>query len=170
MQPLLGESDLKRIFPKFISEASIDASSMIYMLKTGLLGRAASEIVFFASPGVIKETGWSSLPVKVFLTSEKACSNDGSVIKIAEEKHIPVISEDKKILLKAGEKNILHYNTLMILNYFLLISRISLEEYEEYFVLLSDIARYGKEIFSFAFEVKESIIAQKEKGAFIFPE
>lgn len=142
--------------------ASIDASSIIYLLKTGVLGTAASAIHFYASPQVIDEVGWPSLPVRSVVPKGDFSSNDESVLILAEELGVPVISEDKKILLAARERGIPFYNAAMVLNYLLKIEKINITQYDEFFSELVKVARYSRDVIEYAVRDKEQILRELE--------
>lgn len=139
-----------------IDKISIDASSIIYMLKVGILGYVSAEMVLFASEGIEREVGWPRLPLqKVSVPHE--LSNDESVIYIAEKKEIPLLSEDREVLGEARERGIPFYNTLMILNYLLLKGRVSSIEYDEYLSRLKEISRYSQEILDYGDAVRKLV-------------
>ena len=129
----------------------IDASSMIYLLKTGLLGSLAAEVNLMAPPGVIAETQWPHLPVEpVKLSNEDSTdyTNDQSLVVLARERNVPVLSEDYEVLTDARESGLDYYNTLMMLNYLLLKGRISREEYPLYLERLKECAHYSDGVLS----------------------
>lgn len=144
-------------------EASIDASSIIYLLKAGALGTAASVIHFYASPQILDEVGWPSLPVQTVVPSGSFHSNDESVLMLAVELGVPVISEDKKILLAARNRGIPFYNAAMVLNYLLKVRKINIAQYDEFFSDLMKVARYSQDIIDYALHDKEQILAGLER-------
>lgn len=145
------------MFPS-LREASVDASSIIYMLKCGLLGKTASHIKLYCSPPVAAETGWPGLPVTQVMPKGRFSTNDESVVLLGEEMNIPVISEDKKLLMAAERKGLRYFNTLMILNWLLHISAIDEKEYGEYYRELLKTARYSREVLDYAEEIRKKII------------
>lgn len=140
-----------------IKEISIDASSIIYMLKTGILGYVSAEIELLACQGIIEEVGWPRLPVNVVEMPEDAMTNDDSVIAVADRRKVPLLSEDLEILQEAREREIPHFNTLMILNYLLLKGRISPDEYPEYLGRLREISRYSDEILEYGSAIRDLV-------------
>jgi hypothetical protein len=132
-----------------ISEISIDASSMIYLLKIGLLGSVSAEITLLATQGVIDEVQWPRLPVTSCQIHSNELTNDESVVRLAEIRKISVLSEDQEVLLNARSRGLNHYNTLMILNYLFLKMRISGDEYDLYLERLKEISFYSKSVLEY---------------------
>jgi hypothetical protein len=135
-------------FHNGIPEIAIDASSMIYLLKIGLLGSLAAEVRLLSTPQVIKETGWPHLPVQAVEVEDETISNDDSLVLLGERKNIPVLSEDYEILMNAKGLGLDYYNSLMMINYLLFKRRIVPEEYQEYLGRLRGCAHYSREILS----------------------
>ncbi len=137
---------------KFISgldELCIDASSMIYLLKTGLLGSLAAEVKLLAPPGVIAETDWPHLPVEAVAPGDEDAelyTNDQSLVVLARERNSPVLSEDYEVLMDARENSLDYFNTLMMLNYLLLKGRIQKEEYPLYLERLKECSHYSERV------------------------
>jgi len=136
----------------------IDASSMIYHLKIGLLGSLAAEITLISTPGVIKEVGWPHLPVTSRDISTGTYTNDESLVILASREKVPVLSEDKEILTRAGELGLEYYNTLMMLNYLLLKGRVMPEEYPEYLTRLIECSHYSDAVLSTGHAVHAEVL------------
>jgi len=148
---------LPELFLSGLTEISVDASSLIYMLKIGVLGYAAAEIQFLANPSIIEEVGWPHLPVRSCGQKQERVENDDTVIDLAASKKIPLLSEDLGILKKAKERGIPFFNTLMILNYLLLKGRVSREDYDLFLDRLKDISHYSSEIFLYGEAVRRLV-------------
>lgn len=146
-------------FTRGMKAISIDASSIIYFLKTGILGYVAAEIELFSSQGVNDEVGWPRLPLTLVPVPEEM-SNDASVLYVAETRGIPVLSEDREVLKEAEERNLPFYNALMILNYLLLKGRIGTGEYDEYLDRLKEISRYSREILEYGDSIRKLVEAE----------
>lgn len=151
-----GMAVIPEIFICGIGEISIDASSIIYMLKTGILGYVSAVMDLLASPGVIEEVGWPRLPVRKIPVGG-SLTNDDTVLFLAEQRGIPLISEDMEILEKARKKGIPYFNTLMILNYLLFRKRVSSAEYSVYLNRLTEVSRYSRDVLEYGAAVKELI-------------
>lgn len=148
--------DLPEDFLKGMNRCSIDASSIIYMLKTGILGYVSAEISLVASKEVIEEVGWPRLPVDAVQVDQEM-TNDDTVLYLAEKNEIPLISEDLEILQEARDRKIPFYNTLMILNFLLLKGRIAPGDYPEYFERLVEISHYSDEVIGYGKEIERII-------------
>ena len=148
-------------FQSGIKILSVDASSIIYMLKVGILGYVAAEIKLIASKQIINEVGWPRLPISPFEVSEEI-TNDQTVVELAKQKGVSVLSEDLEVLKNAGMQNLPYYNTLMVLNYLLFKGRISLSEYPEYLNRLIEISHYSKDVLTYGSELNKLIIEKLE--------
>lgn len=147
-------------FFKGIRELSIDASSTIYLLKTGLLGTVAAEINLFASDLIIEEVGWPHLPVHGIQIENENLTNDETVVELAFNRNISVLSEDREVLKNAGSKGLNYYNTLMILNYLLLKKRIDNSEYSDYLERLSVVSHYSRDILDYGARIRELVLKE----------
>ena len=150
-------------FLKGFSELCIDASSMIYLLKIGLLSTLGAEVKLVSTPQVIEETGWPHLPVSAELPrpslyGDGDVSNDDSLVLLAESRRSPVLSEDYELLMNAKEAGLEYYNTLMILNYLLLKKRISPAEYPEYLDRLKECSHYSEKVMTHGALVHEAVL------------
>ena len=157
------------LFLQGLTELSVDASSLIYLLKTGLLGSLAAEVELLSTPQVIKETEWPHLPVRAVdvLQDEdgEPVSNDESVVVLAQRRKIPVLSEDYEVLMHAGSLGLEYYNTLMILNYLLLKKRITPDEYPEYLERLKNCSHYSVKIMEQGALVHDAVLKYIESHA-----
>ncbi|MDA3810370.1 MAG: hypothetical protein PF518_08585 [Spirochaetaceae bacterium] len=144
-------------FIKGINAIVIDASSLIYHLKVGILGFLAAEMILISSEQVIEEVGWPHLPVMGFTLDNSTLTNDETIVELAKLKKLPVLSEDKEVLLNAKNHGLSYYNSLMMLNYLLLKKRISLLEYPEYLHRLIDISHYSEDILEYGNRIKNVI-------------
>jgi len=142
-----------------IDEISIDASSIIYSLKVGILGYLSAEVSLISTEAIIEEVQWPRLPVKSHKIFENAeMTNDESVVELAKIQSCPVLSEDKEVLENARKNGLHYYNTLMMLNYLLLKQRITKKEYPEYLQRLIDISHYSEDILEYGTLLNQSIL------------
>lgn len=160
-----ARSELERL-----SEAAVDASSMIYMLKAGFFGYAASEINLYTVGPVAQEVGWPELPVRIadlrrggdvgwtrdtieiahaFVDSDTG-ANDELLLRLAAARSLPVISEDHGVLNQAEEHGLPYFNALMVLALVRIRNRITEDDYEECFELLRGVGHYGLDVLSFS--------------------
>lgn len=140
-----------------IKELSIDASSIIYLLKVGILGSVAAEISLISPQQIIEEVGWPHLPVNPVPIDNSEMTNDETVVELARLRKISVLSEDREVLDNARISGLKYYNTLMILNYLLLKKRIPQEEYPVYLARLIEISHYGRDILEYGESIKKLV-------------
>ncbi|MFP4330297.1 MAG: hypothetical protein ACLFP6_06245 [Spirochaetaceae bacterium] len=132
-----------------LREAAIDTSSLIYMLKAGFLGLLAGVVTLRTVEEVVQESGWPSLPVVVDhpgARREEEVDTDALLLNFAVNRRLPLISEDRALLLKAGEAGLEYYNSLMMLALLRYRGRIDTAWYTEAKSHLLEVARYGDEI------------------------
>ena len=129
-----------------LSKVTIDASSIIYMLKAGFLGLLGSTISLRSVPEVIEEVGWPELPVIAVPTASPkpaATTNDDLLLLLAQEEGIPVVSEDRAILMAAEGAGLEYYNALMMLAFLLYRGRMEEHWFREAYERLLEVAHYG---------------------------
>ncbi len=136
-----------------ISTLCIDACSIIYHLRTGILGSLAAEVTLVSTTPVIEEVGWPHLPVEPFPVENEDETNDRNLFLLAREQKIPLLTEDLELIKKARREGMEHYNTLMMLNYLYLRKRVGEEEYPEYLERLTSYARYSDEVMEYGEKV-----------------
>jgi predicted nucleic acid-binding protein len=153
-----------------LTEAAVDASSMIYMLKAGFFGYAAAEVRLFTVGPVAGEVGWPELPVRIVdlrrggevpwtadtveiaeaYVDNADRPNDELLLELARRRSLAVVSEDLAVLESAAGHGLAHFNALMLLALLALRGRIEAPDYEEYFALLRSIGRYRGDVLDFA--------------------
>jgi hypothetical protein len=141
--------ELRDAFDK-LDEAVIDACSIIYLLKTGVFESLAVRLNLITTDDVYAETGWPldgnkpRLPLSLFPASPQARSNDHGLFLLAQERHLPLISEDKEVLILAQKAELPYYNSLMLLLYLYHKGILNEEEFLLYRERLLGEAHYGK--------------------------
>jgi hypothetical protein len=140
-----------------LSSAIIDTSSLIYLSKINCLTLLAGSCKLFTIPDVVKEYGGLIGDIEIVNAPPYKMITDQKLVRICIANKLPVISEDKKLLLDAQKKNIPYYNTLMVLNFLLLKNKINREEYAVLLEKLKTVARYGKDVWRFGAEVNKVI-------------
>lgn len=155
------EINYQKVFSEFnaLDAAAIDASSIIYMSKAGYLDDLAAEIRLFSPGPVISETGYDDLPVKPLAGINDAKSNDRLLVAYSLAHQIPLISEDKKILMEIKRARRPYFNSLMMLNFLLFRSRISAGDHRVYFRRLADFAWYSPAVLAFSKSIFTAIKA-----------
>jgi hypothetical protein len=137
-----------------LTEAAVDASSIIYMLKAGFLGLLGHTIRLVTIEAVRDETGWRPPEVEVRrepaldpgLPGPGALSNDERLLRFAADSGLPVISEDRGLLEEAGRRGLDYYNSLMMLLLLRHRGRIDDAWYVEARDRLLSVGRYSDEI------------------------
>jgi hypothetical protein len=129
-----------------LEQAAVDACSIIYLLKTGVFERLSALLTLVTTNEVFLETKWPRLPVRIESTPEKALSNDHGLFLLAREKNIPLISDDKEVLLLAREGGLDYYNSLMMLIFLEYRGKISRGNFSLYYERLMEEVHYSGEV------------------------
>ena len=137
---------------KTLDRAIIDTSSVIYLSKTDLLKATAKTLHLITVAGVVNETGDDVLfkhieIVDVFSNVDARTDTDQCVVNMAVHLKIPVISEDKKVLMNAKAAGLAYYNSLMILNFLLYKGVIQKDSYGKPLHRLKQSAHYSAEVY-----------------------
>jgi len=144
--------DLNNILTKFnnLDSLIIDASSIIYLNKLNILSKLQVSLLLLTIQEIIEETGIYSYDFKIIDHNIKNKTNDEKLIILAINKRIPVISDDKKILLKLKKNNIDYYNSIMMLNFLYYKNEINIQEYKKLTEKLKNFAWYSKKIITYS--------------------
>jgi hypothetical protein len=142
----------KQILYQFstLRQAVVDASSIIYMHKAGFLSEVAAVIRLYSPEDVLKETKLQSLAVHPIKWNQGAASNDQKLMSCAMFLGLPVIADDRKILLRLDREKISYFNALMMLHFLLFRGRIATERHRLFFQKLKDCAWYSSSVLTFA--------------------
>jgi hypothetical protein len=154
-----NEVDLLSGF-KTLTSAVVDSSSIIYMYKCGFLDIATQSISLHTPKIVIEEIGISGLPLIVHnsIADGQMVTADKQVVQLAVDLKLPVISEDKKVLMDVAKYKLPYYNSLMVLNFLLFLKKIVLEQYDQYHCKLLSVARYSAFVLTYGENVKKCIM------------
>jgi hypothetical protein len=131
-----------------------DTSTLIYLDRIKLLPLVCEFYQLQIPLDVVQEFGRA--PAGGILCGETYVGGaDQAVLEMATELHLPVLSEDRQLLMSSRFLKLKYYNTLMILLALLLQKRISPAEYERAYASLRETARYspavwqvGEQVFS----------------------
>jgi len=140
-----------------LNKVLIDASSIIYMDRANFLVLLASSIRLFSIQEILTETGPVSKRIKPLIYNKTASSNDQKLVSCALELNLPVISEDKKILMAMKRAGRPFFNSLMMLNFLLYRRRIQNQQYIQYHLALKKFARYSDDIWDYGAAVNAAI-------------
>ena len=152
-----------------LKKAVIDTSSIVYMNKAGFFETVCRTLDLITHPEVLRELEnpgtkepWvqnvaasitlQDLPAHIDPLSGRA---DGRLLALASHLHIPLISEDGKLLMKCDRAGVPYYNSLMILLYLFYRGVIDDSKYDRFKRLLLPHARYSQRVLAY------------EKAAFI---
>ena len=156
MKKMIGKEKVFFEFKK-LKEAIVDASSIIYMKKAGFFDELEDYLQLYSLKEIIEETGFNDLKVNLIQSGSKLLSNDEKLIDAALRQKIPVISEDKKILIQLEKKGISYFNALMMLHFLLFKKKIDTEAHSVYLNRLKRIARYSDYVIEFGEEVYKEV-------------
>ena len=131
-----------------------DTSTLIYLERIELLELCCRSFQFQVTPEVVAEFG-RPLPDCMLCESGSMGNADRSVVRLALEQGVPVLSEDKALLMSADRLGLTYYNSLMIILALLFQKKLELDAYHGAYAELVTIARYspavlqvGRQVFS----------------------
>ncbi len=132
-----------------LEEACIDASSVIYMCKSGFFDRVYQALRLSTVPAVAEEVGREADGITLFRPADQTLTSDAQLIQCAYERQLAVISEDKQLLLSAKRLHLPYYNALMMLNWLLFKGLIQQFHYHRYHAALQSCARYSDAVWNY---------------------
>ena len=149
-----------------LERAVIDTSSLIYLKKINLLWKTVQTIGLITVSGVKDEFGSSDIftHIEIIELNEIKTNTDRQIMQTAADLRLPVISEDKKILMAAANSGLPFFNTLMIMNFLIYKKEIDHQGYNTALQLLRKKAYYEGFIFDFGRAVYEKIMEKDEKN------
>ena len=133
-----------------VRSVAIDTSSIIYLSKSGLLDRL-SELIQLKTVGqVVQEAGLPSLPVDFVATHQddlnRPIDADTAILQCAVRERIPLLSEDRKLLMRADVRGVPYYNSLMMIALMALRGVIAEGEIADSRDRLVKVAHYGSRV------------------------
>ena len=141
-----------------LKEALIDASSIIYTDRAKFLPILTSTIKLFTIREILSETGPVSYNIKLLSHRDRISPTDLKLIACAQHRGLPIISEDKKILMAMKRANRPYYNSLMMLNFLLYRRCIDVQQYDRYRQALQKFARYSEDVWNHGAKIQSAII------------
>jgi hypothetical protein len=132
-----------------LSKAIIDACSIIYIRKAGFFTELARTVRLYAPQEILDETGFDGLPVSVVPCQTDRSSNDHKLMACALSCGLPVISDDKEVLLSMARQGMPYFNALMMLHFLLFRKVIRPETHSRCFYELTRFAWYNDQILEF---------------------
>jgi len=154
------EQDLYREMLAFdaLTSAVIDSSSAICMADAGFFDAVAKAVRLYTVPEVLEETGFPWMANLAHAEPVPAASADDAVLALAKNKTIPLISEDRKLLLKTAKHGIVFYNSIMMLHMLLYRGAVSDSEHRCFQQKLLKRTRYSDAVLSYAGEVHQAVM------------
>ena len=144
-----------------ITESGCNRCFIYYLHgKTGFFDITARCIQLHTPESCLKETGFSGLSVIVHRIDIRSATADMQLLDLAQSLHLPVISEDRKILMSASRNGITFYNSLMILNFLLYNKSIGTGKFMVFLKQLTGIARYSEKVLLFGKEITRMILGE----------
>jgi len=145
------EISIENIFHQFdnLKKAVIDASSVIYAIKSGFFSLLTENVSLITIPEILEEIDSRDVKIQVVALDGLTGATDQKLVACAFQLNLPIISEDRKILRAAFEKKMDYFNSLMMLNFLFYRRLVSEQEYRSYLENLREIAWYGNEIWEF---------------------
>jgi hypothetical protein len=148
-----------------LGKAFIDASSIIYARKAGFFDALQTALPLCTIPEILEEVGIEAGKIEIVQCIQPALTNDGRLVLCAIERQLPLISEDKQILMKMKRAKLPYYNALMMLNWLLFKNIIDQEHYAHHYGALRKIARYSDSIWEYGQRIYTLILSQSIKYA-----
>jgi hypothetical protein len=143
-----------------LKAAVIDTSSIILCEKAGFLPLLASVIELRTISSVALEytARGGVFPPRLAVTEHLPGPTDPAVLETALRMNLPLISEDRKLLLRADEAGLVYYNALVMLEFLLFKDAVGREGYKTHKISLSAEARYSPRVLAWAEGLHWSVV------------
>lgn len=126
-----------------VKTVSADSSSLIYARKCGVFAVLARDLEVLTVAGVVREVGFPVPGIRILGDEGKTVAVDDQVLALAESKQVPLLTEDRKLFMKAEDRGVEAYNMLLMLELLLLRGSLSLVEWDEAHKKLLAAANYS---------------------------
>ena len=154
-----GSAKIKLVDPaqlvaelRTLGGGAVDTSTLIYLDKCGLLETVGEHFDLLVAPGVAAEFG-RSLPPCTLCRDAGPGDTDTAVLTLAAARHVPLLSEDRRLLQHCRKRAIPYYNTLMLLLALLIQGKIDDNGYRTARRILQRVARYSPAVWQVGDEV-----------------
>ena len=134
----------------------IDTSTLIYGQHLQLLPLLAGVWRLVLIPQVVAEFGRQPEHMELWPDVVSA-GTDEALLRTAIDLHLPLFSEDGRLLRRARACNHPHYNCLMLLLALLSQGRLSPAEYECLYAMLVQVARYSPAVLAWEQALHQAI-------------
>jgi len=137
------------------------------MKKAGFLALLGQTIELATVAEVVAETGFDDLPATVLPplsiqrtadAAEKLPAVDELLIEQAVALRLPVITEDRKMMLRLDQKRIPFFNALMMLHLLLYRRKLDLPTHTDYLDRLFAVSRYSDRVRAYGEEVLQAVL------------
>lgn len=147
------EREIEALVDRLESEKTfaMDTSSLICLEKAGALVRLGDATELITVGQVLAEGGWAELPVRCVESADTVA--DDAVLALARAHRVPLVSEDRKLLLRAERAGVDYYNALLMLVLLLLKGCIDFATHQEFYRRLVEVSRYSARVSGYAAEV-----------------
>ena len=161
--PILSESEALQILDEFqaLDRAIIDSCSAIYLNKINAYSHLSSNIIIHTIPWVLTETGFSPEHFSVFKDNIGGHTVDDILLAEAVKRKLPLISDDKKLLLKARTNSLTFYNSLMMILFLYYKNHIADDLFHQFQNRLFKVAHYSNRIKKYEYSLLEFIKKMK---------
>jgi hypothetical protein len=167
------EQEIRRLSE--MTEAYIDASSMILCNKAGILDRLSGVCLLRTVASVLAETTYDDAPVIVDAdpgtwTAEDAQATsqnvsglsgpDLALLTAAVRSRLPIISDDLALLRAFSTSGLACFNSLMMVNLLVVRGALTPSELEESLTMLLRFARYNPGVIAYARQIRIAIVSR----------
>ena len=154
---MVDEREIERVLMRLerLKAAIIDASSIIYITKSGFFHELSGAIRLSTIPAVVNEVQMPGLEIQVVDSDGTEPDTDRQLVAAAVSMRSPVISEDRAILLSCRKRGIEFYNAYMMLILLRLRRLIEEHAFRQLRPRLIDVAYYGKPVLDYAEAISE---------------
>ena len=153
--------EIQVVFKQFdqLNQVLVDTSSLIYMHKINVFTQLQRVLSVSTIESVIEEYGFPLPGVRILQPKHGSLDlqTDEQLLMVSIQGKIPLVSEDRMILMKLDERKIPYFNTLMVLNYLRYKNEIVDSEYDGFLRELKKIAHYSDTIYEYGKFVYEEI-------------
>ena len=151
---MLDESEFQDVLRRFdgLDRCLVDSSSIIYMGKAGFLSVLSSTLDLATIPEVAEEVGNEAIEgitIEILPAPGGSASTDRRLVDAAVELAVPILSEDRKLLLEADRRGLDYYNALMMVGLLERRSVLSAEAAEAVVEKLLLVAHYSRRVRSY---------------------
>lgn len=147
-----------------LKRAFIDTSSIIYLNKIDQYSNLIDILKLVTIPDVVDECGFpvehENLEIVVF-NSRATDTTDERILGGASRLRLPVISDDKKLLLKSREAGLDCFNSAMMIHFLFFKDRLDSKSASRALNSLNSVARYQKDIWDYSEKVFKIISSLK---------